>query len=141
MIAHEIIADLTAWNAMLARHESVFASVTPGSNLGIVPQADATQRSGNMLVWGRAPQGGMTAELRPYVGYNQCGVDLLFVAEDQGLNAIYDVLAERPLEEMKAALRRGELCMFVTKRRDDLTEAGWDDLLETLGRAYMGLCR
>ncbi len=139
--AHEILADLSAWNAMLSRHAEVFGEVTPGSGIGIVPQADAAQRCGTMLVWERTEADGMAAALRPYTGYHQCGADLLFVAEDRGLHAIYGEIAARPLDEMKAALRRGDLCMFVTKRRDDLTDAGWDELLETLGRAYMGLCR
>ncbi len=109
--------------------------MTPGSGIGIVPQADAAQRCGTMLVWERTEADGMAAALRPYTGYHRCGVDLLFVAEDRGLHAIYGEIAARPLDEMKAALRRGDLCMFVTKRRDDLTDAGWDELLETLGRA------
>ena len=139
--AHEILADLSAWNAMLSRHAEVFGEVTRGSSIGVVPQADATQRCGTMLVWERTEADGMAAVLRPYTGYDQCGVDLLFVVEDRGLNAIYGEIAARPLDEMRAALRRGDLCMFVTKRRDDLSNAGWDELLETLGRAYMGLCR
>ena len=139
--AQRVLTDLPAWNAMLSRHTEVFAEVTLGSGIGIVPQVDAAQRCGTMLVWERTEAGGMAAALRPYAGYHQCGVDLLFVAEDRGLNAIYGEIAARPLDEMKAALRRGDLCMFVTKRRDDLTDAGWDELLETLGRAYMGLCR
>ena len=138
---HEILADLSAWNAMLSRHAEVFSGVTPGSGIGIVPQADAAQRCGTMLVWERTEADGMAAALRPYTGYAQCGVDLLFVAEDRGLNAIYAEIVARPLDEMKAALRRGDLCMFVTKRRDDLSDAGWDELLEALGRAYIGLCR
>lgn len=141
MTAHDILADIPAWNMMLARHEAAFAALAPGCSLGIVPQADATRRPGRMLVWERSRQDGMTAELRPYVGYAQCGVDILIIAENQGLAAIYGALAEQPLEELRAALRRGELCLFVMKHRDDLMEAGWEEFLETLGRAFMGLCR
>jgi hypothetical protein len=83
----------------------------------------------------------MQAEIRTFTGFKDCGVDILFAAEDEGLAAIHRALAGQPLGEMKAALRRGELFLFVMKSRDRLIEAGWDEFLETLGLAYLGACR
>ncbi len=83
----------------------------------------------------------MQAGLRPFTGYKDCGVDILFVAEESGLAAIHHALAVQALGEMKAALRRSELFLFVLKPRDQLIDDGWDDFLETLGLAFLGACR
>ena len=85
----------------VGRHAEVFGEVTPGSGIGIVPQADAAQRRGTMLVLERTEADGMAAALRPYTGYHQCGVDLLFVAEDRGLQR--DLRRDR-----RATARRNE---------------------------------
>lgn len=139
--AQEILSDLPAWAEMLERHADTFAALQAGCALGLVPKADTEQRPGRMLVWTRAESGGMQAGLRPFTGYKDCGVDILFVAEDAGLAAIHRALADRPLGEMKAALRRSELFLFVLKPRDQLIEDGWDEFLETLGLAFLGACR
>jgi hypothetical protein len=139
--AHEILADIPAWEAMLARHAETFAPLLPGCTLALVPKADTERRPGRMLVWERSGGDGMKAEVRPFTGYKGCGVDILFAAEEQGLAAIHRALPDRPLGEMKAALRRGELFLFVMKSRDELIDAGWDEFLETLGLAYLGACR
>ncbi len=138
---HEMLADLPAWEAMLERHADTFAALQPGCGLGLVPKDDTERRPGRMLVWTRAEGGGMQAGLRPFTGYKDCGVDILFVAEESGLAAIHRALADRPLGEMKAALRRSELFLFVLKPRDQLIDDGWDDFLETLGLAFLGACR
>jgi len=141
MTAHEMLADTPAWEAMLASHAATFAALQPGCSLGLVPKADTERRPGRMLVWERCDGERMKAEVRPFTGYQGCGVDILFAAEDEGLAAIHRRLADRPLGEMKSALRRGELYLFVMKSRDQLIDAGWDEFLETLGLAYLGACR
>lgn len=141
LTAHEILADIPAWETMLARHATTFAALQPGCSLGLVPKADTENRRGRMLVWNRSGGECMNAEVRPFTGFKECGVDILFAAEDQGLAAIHGALADRPLKEMKAALRRGELFLFVMKSRDELIDAGWDEFLETLGLAFLGACR
>ena len=141
MTAHEMLADIPAWDAMLASHAATFAALQPGCSLGLVPKADTERRAGRMLVWERCDGERMKAEVRPFTGYQGCGVDILFAAEESGLAAIHGALAGRPLGEMKSALRRGELYLFVMKSRDQLIEAGWDEFLESLGLAYLGACR
>lgn len=141
MTAHEILADLPAWEAMLARHAATFAALQPGCSLGLVPKADTERRPGRVLVWTRTDRESMRAEVRTFTGFKDCSVDILFAAEDEGLAAIHRALAGQPLAEMKTALRRGELFLFVMKSRDQLIEAGWDEFLETLGLAYLGACR
>jgi len=141
MSAHEILADLPAWEAMLERHAATFSALQPGCSLGLVPKADTETRPGRMLVWERTGDGTMKAAVRAFTGYKGCGVDILFAAEQQGLEAIHGALAARPLGEMKSALRRGELFLFVMKSRDQLFDAGWEEFLETLGLAFLGACR
>lgn len=139
--AHEILADLPAWEAMLERHADTFAALQPGCGLGLVPKADTERQRGHMLVWTRTEGDRMQTAIRPFSGYKDCGVDILFVAEESALAAIHRALADRPLGEMKTALRRSELFLFVMKPRDQLIEDGWDEFLETLGLAFLGACR
>ena len=82
--AHEILADIPAWEAMLARHAETFAPLLPGCSLALVPKADTERRPGRMLVWERSGGDGMKAEVRPFTGYKGCGVDILFAAEVVG---------------------------------------------------------
>lgn len=147
--------DLEPWQAMLDRHEELFTEMTPGSAVGFVPRAGSGIQPGKhvaglndangaeMLVWqiGSGHAAGMTALQRSYTGFQQAGVDLLFVADDDALTAMLDALQGDTLSIMKRQIRKGSIMFYVMKNKYQLQDAGYEDFLDSLGLAFLGACR
>ncbi|PIX75566.1 MAG: hypothetical protein COZ38_04850, partial [Rhodocyclales bacterium CG_4_10_14_3_um_filter_68_10] len=138
--------NLADWQAMLDRHQPLFADMTDGSRLGLLAGAAAALPPGRhvaglreasgagaaMLAW-EARAGRMRAGLGEFAGFEAAGVDLLFVAGDEALAALRASLEGDPLAVMKRMIRRGELLFYVLKARHELQEAGYEDFLDSLG--------
>lgn len=133
-------ADLAGWQALLARHAPLFETWIDGAAVGIVARSAADLGRGDMLVWTRR-DGAMCAEQRPFGGFADAGVAVLFVAGPGALDAVHDHLDDNALGRMKLQLRQGGMLLYVLAPKSQLLDDGYEDFLETLGLAFMGACR
>jgi len=152
-IATTAFGDLPAWQSMLERHGPLFSELVPGSSVGFVARAGSGIQpgkhvagvmnaggSGQMLTWAMADDG-MRANIRDYAGFQDASVDLLFVADEDGLAAMRDALAGETLSIIKRQIRKGSIMFFVMKTKYQLQDAGYEDFLDSLGLAFLGACR
>ncbi len=152
-IATTGFGDLPAWQSMLERHGPLFSELVPGSSVGFVPRAGSGIQpgkhvagvmnaggSGQMLTWAMGDDG-MRADIRDYAGFQDASVDLLFVADEDGLAAMRDALAGETLSIIKRQIRKGSIMFFVMKTKYQLQDAGYEDFLDSLGLAFLGACR
>ena len=155
MTANETIAfgAVAPWQAMLDRHAPLFSEMLPGSSVGFVPRAGSGIQpgkhvagvlsaggAGQMLTWAMGGEG-MRAALRPYAGFKDVGVDLLFVADDEALQALRESLQGETLSIIKRQIRKGSIMFFVMRTKYELQDAGYEDFLDSLGLAFLGACR
>lgn len=148
-----VFGEVRDWQAMLDRHAPLFSELVPGSAVGFVPRAGSGIQpgkhvaglkgaggSGDMLTW--AMDGTvMRAAIRPYSGFQDAGVDLLFVADEGGLQAMREAVEGDTLSIVKRQIRSGALMFFVMKTKYQLQDAGYEDFLDSLGLAFLGACR
>lgn len=133
-------AEVTGWQAMLDRHRALFEPVAVGTAVGLLPRAAADASAGEMMAWVRQPDG-MAVERRPFSGFGECGVHLLFVAEPAAAERLHARLDDNPLGAMKLAVRDGSILLYVLKPKTQLLDDGLEDFLEVLGLAFLGACR
>jgi hypothetical protein len=152
--ALELFSDLQAWQAMLDRHQALFAEMLPGSRIGILPRsatrllpgrhraglAGIDLPEGRMLAW-ETREEGMRAGYRSCLRFEEAQVDLLLVPDDAALEAILANLGGDTLAVMKKMIRQGSMLFFVMKAKHELQEAGYEDFLDSLGLAFLGACR
>jgi len=140
---------------MLDRHAELFSDMVPGSSIGFVARSGSgimpgkhraglkgAQGVGAMLAWEvPADTAGMRASFQGYRGFEDTRVDLLFVAEDAGLQAMREALDGDALAIMKRQIRKGAIMFYVMKTKYQLQDAGYEEFLDTLGLAFLGACR
>jgi hypothetical protein len=148
-----VFGDVHAWQAMLDRHAPLFTELLPGSAVGFVPRAGSgihpgkhvagvmnAEGAGQMLTW-LMDGDRMRAGIRDYTGFQDARVDLLFVADDAGLEAMRDALQGETLSIIKRQIRKGAIMFFVMRTKFELQDAGYEDFLDSLGLAFLGACR
>ncbi|MGZ5786592.1 MAG: hypothetical protein ACXWJM_11780 [Ramlibacter sp.] len=148
-----VFGELHAWQSMLARHAPLFSELLPGSAVGFVPRAGSgihpgkhvagvmqAGGEGEMLSWTMEGDE-MRARLRHYSGFQDARVDLLFVADDDALQAMRESLGGETLSIIKRQIRKGGIMFFVMKTKYELQDAGYEDFLDSLGLAFLGACR
>jgi len=150
--------QLDEWQSMLDRHAELFSEMVPGSSVGFVARSGSgimpgkraaglksAQGEGEMLAWeipaSDSGSSGMRASFQGYRGFEDTKVDLLFVAEDAGLQAMRDALDGDALSIMKRQIRKGAIMFYVMKNKYQLQDAGYEEFLDTLGLAFLGACR
>jgi len=138
---------------MLDRHGELFVDMVPGSSVAIVPREGsgiqpgkhvaglkAAGGSGDMLRW-EVTADGVRASVVPYRGFQEARVDLLFVAENEALEALRTDIGEATLPLMKRQIRAGSIMFFVMRTKYELQDAGYEEFLDSLGLAFLGACR
>src|SRR5450631_1217977 len=66
-----LLPDVAAWNAAAARHNELFAALTPGARVGLV----AREAPASMLLW-EAGDAGVQARTAPFPGFFDSGADI-----------------------------------------------------------------
>jgi len=145
--------EIAGWQSMLDRHAALFTELLPGSAVGFVPRAGSgihpgkhvaglldAAGAGQMLVWSTDGRR-MRAAMCDYAGFKDVKADLLFVAEDDALQAMRDALEGETLSIIKRQIRKGSILFFVMKTKYELQDAGYEDFLDSLGLAFLGACR
>jgi len=125
-----------AWRAAAARHGELFDALDPGARIALLARSAPQQ----MLLW-EVGAGGVEARLAPFGGYAQCGADIALAADDEALAAIGTAIDGELFDKLKSGIRSGHIVTFMLKRRCQLEERGFDELLDALGFVFMGACR
>jgi uncharacterized membrane protein (GlpM family) len=68
-------------------------------------------------------------------------VDLLLVADEEGLRAMREAVEAETLSIIKRQIRKGAIMFFVMRTKYELQDAGYEELLDSLGLAFLGACR
>ena len=143
--------NLEAWQAMLDRHAELFSEMVPGSAVGFVARSGSgimpgkhaaglksAQGAGQMLAW-EVPLDhcGIRASFKSYTGFEDTHVDLLFVAEDEALQAMRAALDGDAMTIIKRLIRKGPIMFYVMKNKYQLQDAGYEEFLDSLGLAFL----
>jgi hypothetical protein len=138
------------WQPVLDAHAGLFEPLATGVSIALVPRwrddAQGVRRANimpktdpvPMMLWLREAQA-MRVRHGIFTGLASLASDLLFIAEDEALEAA--LAHERPLSELKRLLRRNRVLFMVLRTRDELRERGWTEFLEALGLPFLGTCR
>lgn len=129
-----------AWRPTLESNADLFSDLDDGARIGIARRADVNREGAVMVVW-EAAGGTLTAKEKPFPGYRDAEVDVLLVADDESLGALAGELDGDALPALKHLVRRGHVVCYVLKRRCALVEAGYEDVLDSIGVPFMGACR
>ncbi|MCD6682294.1 MAG: hypothetical protein LT102_16890 [Burkholderiaceae bacterium] len=132
--------DSSGWQALLARERHLFEPMIEGASVGFVARESADHGSGEMLVWRRTGDE-VVVERRPFEGFANCPVALLFVAEAGALEAVHERLHDNALGALKLQLRSGATLLYVMVPKRQLLDDGYEDFVEALGLAFLGACR
>ena len=136
----EVFLERDGWQAMLDHHHQVFSSLQPGAGIGILPKTEFDSPEGEMLAW-EAASGRLTAEYRTFKGFQEAGVDLLFVVDDEALEEILNKAKEDPFAKMKQLIRNGNIVFYSMRAQNELLDLGFEDLIDVLGLPFQGACR
>lgn len=136
----DVFFDLNTWQAMLDRQQEVFSGMLRGARIGIIPKEELDSLEGKILAW-EAQDGRMLADYRPFTGFRNADVDLLFVADDEAMVALYEQAGDNAFNRMKELIRRGTILFYVLKTKSELLDMGYEEFLDALGLAFLGACR
>jgi len=131
---------LSRWQSLLDRHSTLFGDLEDGCRIGIARRVDVNQPGAEMVVW-EAVEGRLIAVLRPFPGYHNTGVDVLLVGDDDAMAEMSSELEADALPVLKRLVRHGNFVCYVLRRQCELIEAGYEDVLQSMGVAFAGACR
>ena len=127
---------VAAWRAAAACHDDLFAALDPGARIGLV----ARETPASMLLW-EVGNAGIEVRAAPFRGFSASGADVLLAADAEALAKICAAADKQLFEVLRAGIRSGAVVCYVLRRRCDLEERGFEELLDALGFAFMGACR
>jgi hypothetical protein len=131
------------WQAALRARAAVFSGLAPGSRIGLVAEdavGSGSEPCARMLVW-QATEAGIEVRQGSFPGFERADVDILIAADPAALASLRQALEGDVLARMRKLIRAGELLFFARKARSELEDAGYDELLDQLGFAFLGACR
>jgi hypothetical protein len=127
------------WQPMLDRHSTLFGKLTDGCRIGVVAREGAAPGP-DMIVW-EALAGRLVAASLPFEGFERAGVDVLLSGNEEAMAELGAALDGDPLPVLKRHVRQGGIVCYVLKRQCELLDAGYEDVLQSLGVAFAGACR
>lgn len=127
---------VAAWRAAAACHDDLFAALDPGARIGLV----ARETPASMLLW-EVGSAGIEVREAPFPGFSASGADVLLAADAEALARICAAADKQLFEVLRAGIRSGAVVCYILRRRCDLEERGFEELLDALGFAFMGACR
>lgn len=147
--------DAAHWQAVVDESEVLFAELCDGARMGLVAQSDfappgrrlagfdaavAKNAGVPMLAFG-ATNGRIEVTVERFESFDQARLDLLFVADEEACAELAATTPAGTLHVLKRLVRRGSVMFFVFRTRSELQDAGYEDLLDSLGLAFLGACR
>lgn len=135
--------DPTRWQVALDPHAGTFSCLAAGSRIGLVAESAVSGNAATgseMLVW-QATHEGMRVATESFRGFEDAEVDILIAADEVALASLRASLDGDLLRDLRSQIRDGHILFFARKARRSLEDAGYEDLLDQLGFAFMGVCR
>jgi hypothetical protein len=65
----------------------------------------------------------------------------MLVGDDKAVDEIAEALEQDGLPALKEQVRQGGFVCFLMRAQCDLVEAGYEDVLQSMGIVFMGACR
>ncbi len=134
------LPDAAAWQVMLDRNGNLFDDLRTWSRIGIARRADVTACSADMIVL-EARKGRLVALDQPFNGFADPSLDIMLIGDDEALDEVGRHLSDDGLAALKRQVRAGGFACYLMRVQCDLIEAGYDNLLVSLGVAFLGACR
>ncbi len=134
------LPSVPAWQVMLDRNGSLFHDLRTGSRIGIARRPDVTACRADMIVL-EARKGRVVALEQPFGGFADPSLDIMLVGDDEALDEVARHLADDGLAALKRQVRAGGIACYLMRVQCDLIEAGYENLLLSLGVAFLGACR
>lgn len=134
------LPEPAAWQVMLDRYGTFFSNLRSGSRIGIGRRSDLARGEASIVVW-EARRGRLYAECRPFSGYADRSLDIMLVGDDAAVAEVARQLADTGLPALKEQVRQGGFVCFLLRAQCDLVEAGYEDVLQSMGVIFMGACR
>ena len=147
--------DVAHWQDVFDDSEVLFAELADGARMGLIAQpgfapggrriagldAAAANCGGMPMLAFDAAAGRIAVTLERFESFDQAGLDLLFVADEEARAELAATPPASTLRAMKRLIRRGNVMFFVFRTRHELQDAGYEDFLDSLGLAFLGACR
>lgn len=134
------LPEPAAWQGMLDRCGPSFSSLRSGSRIGIARRSELARDDAAIVVW-EARRGRLYAAREPFRGYGDRSLDVMLVGDDEAVHDVAENLGSDGLLALKEQVRRGGFVCFVMRAQCDLVEAGYEDVLQSMGVVFMGACR
>jgi hypothetical protein len=134
------LPEPAAWQAMLDHYGVFFCNLRSGSRIGIARRSDLERGEASMVVW-EARRGRLYAERKPFCGYGDRSLDIMLVGDDAAVAEVGRHLTDDGLPALKEQVRQGGFVCFLMRAQCDLVEAGYEDVLQSMGVIFMGACR
>ena len=134
------LPEPAAWQAMLDRYGKLFGDRCTGSRIGVARRADLTQRGAPMIVF-EARKGHLHALAAPFAGFDDPTLDVMLVGDDEAMQEVGSHLRGEGLPILKHQVRQGGFVCYLMRVHCDLVEAGYEDVLQSMGVVFMGACR
>lgn len=134
------LPEPAAWQVMLDRYGVFFSNLRSGSRIGIARRSDLGRGEASIVVL-EARRGRLYAERRPFCGYADTSLDIMLVGDDGAVAEVGRHLADTGLPALKEQVRQGGFVCFLLRTQCDLVEAGYEDVLQSMGVIFMGACR
>jgi hypothetical protein len=129
-----------AWQHMLDRYGASFATLRSGSRIGIACRSELERGGADIVVW-EAHRGRLQATHEPFRGYGDRSLDIMLVGDDAAVGEVVRRLGDDGLPALKEQMRQGGFVCFLMRTQCDLVEAGYEDVLASMGVVFMGACR
>lgn len=126
-----------AWQAAAQARADLFDPLDAGARVALV----ARREPRSMLVWEVGDDGRVVAGEREFAGFASCGADIALSADEDALACLAQAPRGRVFEVLRAGIRTGSIVCYILRRRCQLEERGFEELLTELGFAFMGACR
>jgi hypothetical protein len=147
--------DVAHWQAVVDASEWLFSELGDGARMGLIARsgfapagrrraglsAAASACSGTPMLAFAAANRRVEVTAETFEGFEMARLDLLFVADEEARAELAATPAAEALRALKRLIRRGNVMFFVLRARHELQDAGYDDLLDSLGLAFLGACR
>jgi hypothetical protein len=134
------LPDPAAWQVMLDRYGDFSGNLRSGSRIGVARRSDLGRRDASIVVW-EARRGRLYAERQPFCGYSDKSLDVMLVGDDAAVSKVARHLGDSGLPTLREQVRQGGFVCFLMRTQCDLVEAGYEDVLQSMGVVFMGACR
>ncbi|TAK49850.1 MAG: hypothetical protein EPO23_01065 [Xanthobacteraceae bacterium] len=135
------LPEAAAWQPLLDRNGKLFGDLRTGSRIGLARRSDLQRRGAPMIVW-EARKGRLHALDQPFAGFDDPSLDVMLVGDDEAVNEVASNLdGDDALPVLKAQVRQGGFVCYLMRVQCDLIEAGYEDVLQSMGVVFMGACR